>query len=82
MIVENEKTKKYDVLSNEMGDIHNCKAKNIPYVMTWDEIVTKFYSKYTKEIRITTKIKEYIQYIVFKKTLESISFEYRKSIRD
>ena len=46
--------------------------------MTWDGIVTKFHSKYSKEIGLSDKIEAYIQYIVLKKTLESISFEYRR----
>ena len=76
--VENEKSRKYDLLAKEMGAIHNCKTKIIPYVMTWDGIVTKFHQKYSKEIGLTAKIEAYIQYIVLKKTLESISFEYRR----
>ena len=63
-----------------MGAIHNCKTRIIPYVMTWDGIVTKFHGKYSKEIGLTTKIEAYIQYIVIKKTLESISFEYRREM--
>ena len=47
--------------------------------MTWDGIVTKFHSKYSKEIGITTKIEAYIQYIVLK---NSISFEYRRGNGD
>jgi hypothetical protein len=61
-----------------MGAMHNCKTKIIPYVMTWDGIVTKFHQKYSKEIALTTKIESYIQYIVLKKTLERKSFEYRR----
>jgi len=47
-IVENEKARKYDVIAKEMGAIHNCKTKIIPYVMTWDGIVTKFHQKKIK----------------------------------
>ena len=50
--------------------------------MTWDGIVTKFHLKYAKEIGLTTKIEAYIQYILPKKTLEIISFEYRRGCRD
>ena len=32
-IVENEKRRKYDVLANEMGAMHNCKTRIIPYVI-------------------------------------------------
>ena len=77
--MENEKARKYDVLAKEMSAMHNCKSRIIPYVMTWDGIVTRFHSKYSKEIGLTTKIETYIQYIVLKKTLESISFEYRRA---
>ena len=81
-IVENEKKRKYDILANEMGAIHNCKTRIIPYVLTWDGIVTKFHKSYTKEIGLTTKIESYIQFIVLKKTLESISFSYRRDSED
>ena len=81
-IVENEKMRKYDVLAKEMGAMHGCKTRIIPYVMTWDGIVTRFHGKYSKEIGLTTKIEAYIQYIVLKKTLESMSFEYRRGSLD
>ena len=51
---------------------------SIPYVLTWDGIVTKFHKTYTKEIGLTTKIQSYIQFIVLKKTLESVSYDYRR----
>jgi len=60
--VENEKSRKYDVLSKELSAMHNCKSRIIPYVLTWDGIVTKFHSKYSKEIGLTTRIEAYIQY--------------------
>ena len=41
-------------------------------------IVTKFHKSYAKEIGLTTKIESYIQFIVLKKTLESISYDYRR----
>ena len=78
-IVENEKRRKYDVLANEMGAIHNCKTRIIPYVLTWDGIVTKFHKSYIKEIGLTTKIQSHIQFIVLKKTFESLSYDYRRS---
>ena len=40
-IVENEKAKKYDFFANELGAMHKCKTRIIPYVMTWDGIVNK-----------------------------------------
>ena len=32
--VENEKARKYDVLAKELGAMHSCKTRIIPYVMT------------------------------------------------
>ena len=40
---------------------------SIPYVLTWDGIITKFHKTYTKEIGLTTKIQSYIQFIVLLK---------------
>jgi hypothetical protein len=80
--VESEKRRKYDVLANELGAIHKCKTKIIPYVLTWDGIVTRFHKNYSKEIGLTTKIEAYIQYITLKKTLESISYDYRRGSSD
>ena len=77
-IVETEKKRKYDILANELGAKHNCKTRIIPYVLTWDGIVTKYHNLYAKEIGLTTKIQSYIQFIVLKQTFESISFEYRR----
>ena len=65
-----------------MGAMHNCKTKIIPYVLTWDGIVTKFHKSHSKEIGLTKKIDSYIQFIVLKKTLENILFEYRRDGED
>ena len=54
----------------------------IPYVMTWEGLVTKYHKRYMKEIGIETKTEAYIQSIVLKKTLESISFERRRGIEE
>ena len=63
--VESEKKRKYDILANEMGAMHKCKTKIIPFVLTWDGIVTKFHKTYCKEIGITKKIQAYTQYIEY-----------------
>ena len=78
LTVETEKKRKYDVLANKLGLEHNCKTKIIPYVMTWDGIVTSYHKKYSREIGISDSVEAYIQTIVLKKTLESISFDYRR----
>ena len=50
--VENEKMRKYDLLANELSLIYKCKVKIIPYVMTWDGIVSTYHKKYTEIIGI------------------------------
>ncbi|EQB60016.1 hypothetical protein NAPIS_ORF02432 [Vairimorpha apis BRL 01] len=74
---ETEKLKKYDLLANELGLIHGCKTRIIPYVLTWDGIVTKYHAKYRKALEISDRIKAYIQSVTLKKTLESVSLEYK-----
>ena len=71
-VVEDEKLRKYDLLANEVAMIKKCKVKIIPYVITWDAVVTIYHKKYINELGITPKIEAYIQSIVLKKTLESI----------
>ncbi len=39
--VETEKKRKYDILDNHLGQLHKMKTRIIPWVMTWDVIVTK-----------------------------------------
>ncbi|KAF7683691.1 hypothetical protein TCON_1098 [Astathelohania contejeani] len=80
--VETEKKRKYDLLANELGLLYKAKTKIIPYVMTWDGVVTKYHRNYLKELNITPTIEAYIQSTVLKKTLESILLEYRRSIED
>ncbi|KAI5182264.1 hypothetical protein PAEPH01_2867 [Pancytospora epiphaga] len=46
--------------------------------MTWDGVVTKYHRRHLKDIEIT---ESYIKIILFKKTLESISFEYRRGAK-
>lgn len=79
---ENEKTRKYDLIANEVSLIYKCKVKIIPYVLTWDGIVTNFHKRHSNEIGLQPKIEAYIQAIVLKKTLESISFERRRGIEE
>lgn len=50
-IVESEKRRTHDVLANEMGEMHNYKIRIIPYVLTWDGILTIFHKSYAKEKR-------------------------------
>ncbi|KAF7682499.1 hypothetical protein TCON_2274 [Astathelohania contejeani] len=81
-IVETEKKRKYDLLANKLGLIYKAKTKIIAYVLTWNSVVTKYHRNYLKEINIISTIEAYIQLTVLKKTLETISLEYRRSIED
>ena len=77
--VETEKLRKYDVLANELGFIYKCKTVIIPYVTTWDGLVSPYHHKYVKMIGIPRTTEAYIQSLVLRKTLECISMEYRRS---
>ncbi|KAI5169550.1 hypothetical protein PAEPH01_0804 [Pancytospora epiphaga] len=48
-----EKMHKYDVLANKLGQEYGCRTRNIPYVMTWDGVVTKYHRRHSKDIGIT-----------------------------
>ena len=50
--VENEKTRNYDLVANELALSYKCKVKIIPYMMTWEGLVTKYHKKHRDEIRI------------------------------
>ncbi len=50
--------------------------------MSCKSIVTNYYNKYSKKITISTITETYIQSTIVKNTLESISFENRKSMED
>ena len=80
--VENEKSRKYDLIANEIALSYKCKVKIIPYVMTWEGVVTKYHKKHRNEIGITPKTEAYIQSLVLKKTFESISFDRRRGIEE
>ncbi|TBT98097.1 hypothetical protein CWI37_1907p0010 [Hamiltosporidium tvaerminnensis] len=48
--------------------------------MTWDGIVTKYHNSQLKKLEIPINIEEYIQSIVPKKTVETISFDLRRGL--
>jgi hypothetical protein len=54
------------------------KTRIIPWVMTWDGIVTKMHKYYLKELGISNNIEVYMQSLVIRKTLESISLDQRR----
>ncbi|KAI5173372.1 hypothetical protein PAEPH01_1924 [Pancytospora epiphaga] len=51
--VETEKMHKYDVLANKLGQEYGCRTRIIPYVITWDGVVTKYHRQHLKNIGIT-----------------------------
>ncbi|KAF7680966.1 hypothetical protein TCON_2419 [Astathelohania contejeani] len=81
-IVEKKKKWKYGFMANELGLLYKAKTKIIPYVMTWEGVVTKYHRNYFKELNIHFKKEAYIQLTILKKTFEIISFEYGRSIED
>ncbi|TBT96840.1 hypothetical protein CWI37_2700p0010, partial [Hamiltosporidium tvaerminnensis] len=81
-IVETEKLRKYDLLANELGLIYRCSVEIIPYVMTWDGIVTKYHKSHLKRLEILMNVEAYIQSIVLKKTVETISFDRRRGLEE
>lgn len=50
--------------------------------MTWDGVVTNFYKKYANNIGLTDTVEAYLQPIVLKKSLESITFGNRLNSDD
>ncbi|TBU07723.1 hypothetical protein CWI39_0279p0010, partial [Hamiltosporidium magnivora] len=62
-IVETEKLRKYDLLTNELGLMYVWIGDIIPYVITWDGIVTKYHKTYVKRLQIPMNVEAYIQSI-------------------
>ncbi|KAF9764597.1 hypothetical protein NGRA_0424 [Nosema granulosis] len=60
--------------------MYKSKTKIVPYVMTWDGVVTAYHKKHIQELGIQPTLEAYIQSIVLKKTLESISLERRRGL--
>ncbi|TBT96629.1 hypothetical protein CWI39_3542p0010 [Hamiltosporidium magnivora] len=79
-MVETKKVRKYDLLANELGLIYKCSVEIIPYVMTWDGIVTKYHKLHPKRLEIPMDVEAYIQSIVIKMTVETISFDRRRGL--
>ena len=60
--------------------IHKSRTRIIPYVITWDGIVTKYHKRHVEAIGITPVVEAYMQAVVLRKTLESISYDHRRSL--
>ncbi|KAL0265725.1 UNVERIFIED_CONTAM: hypothetical protein PYX00_011440 [Menopon gallinae] len=70
--VEIAKARKYGPLAAELKRIYGCKVSMIPYVMTWDGIVTPYHMKYQKEIGIPRSVEAYIQTVALRRTAASM----------
>ncbi|TBU12319.1 ADP-ribosylation factor [Hamiltosporidium tvaerminnensis] len=70
----------FEWIGNTLGLIYKCSVEIIPYVITWDGIVTKYHKTYLKRLQIPINVEAYIQSIVLKKTVEMISFDRRRGI--
>ncbi|TBU11228.1 hypothetical protein CWI38_1314p0030 [Hamiltosporidium tvaerminnensis] len=66
--------------TNRLGLIYKCSVEIIPCVMTWDGIVTKYHKSHLKRLEIPMNVEAYIQSIVLKKTVETISFVRRRGL--
>ncbi|TBU17609.1 hypothetical protein CWI38_0284p0040 [Hamiltosporidium tvaerminnensis] len=66
--------------TDELGLIYKCSVEIISYVMTWDGIVTKYHKSHIKRLEIPMNVAAYIQSIVLKKTVETISFVRRRGL--
>lgn len=60
------------MLEKELGIVHKLQVAKIPFVITWDEIVTKYHITHTKKIEIDNKTRMCIQSIVMQKTIELV----------
>ena len=80
--VEAEKARKYDLLAGELTNMHGWPVRIIPYVMTWEGVVTNYHRRFLKQLNVPTNVQAYIQYRVLKKTLESVSFDRRRGIEE
>jgi hypothetical protein len=77
--VEMEKTRKYELLAKELGLIYKATTRIIPYVFTWDGLVTRCHKAYKKMLGVEDHTEAYIQSVILKKTFESISIDFRRS---
>ena len=68
------------MLAKEMGMMYKCSTRIIPYVMTWDGIVTRHHRRHIAALGLSVRTEAYIQSLAIKKTLESISFEHRRGL--
>ena len=80
--VELTKSRKYELLANELKCIHpGTRVTVIPVVMTWDGLVTGHFKRYAKQLQVEDRLVAYMQSVVLKKTCESILVDCRNGQR-
>jgi hypothetical protein len=76
------KSRKYELLANELKCIHpGTKVTIIPVVLTWDGLVTRYFQRYMRQLQVSDKLQAYIQTVVLKRTCESILIDCQKEQR-
>ena len=70
--VEIAKGRKYGPLAGELKRIYGCSVRMIPFVMTWDGVVTTHHRRHMKDIGVPRNVEAYIQTVVLRKTLGSM----------
>ena len=60
-----------------MSQLERMKVRIIPFIITWDGLVTKYNKTYREELKLSNRIFAYIQSVVLKKTMETVSLEKR-----
>jgi hypothetical protein len=55
-------------------------SPSLPYVMTWDGVMTSYHKKNIQELDVQPTLKAYIRSVVLKKTLESIFLDRRREL--
>ncbi|KAI5150636.1 hypothetical protein ENBRE01_1614 [Enteropsectra breve] len=70
--VEKEKKWKYALLARELKNMYKCEVNIIPYVMTWEGLVTTKHAHYVQMMRLPRKIEAYIQYKIIKDTYDFV----------
>lgn len=76
--VETEKKHKYDLLANHTASMYKYRSRIIPYVVTWDGVVTNYHRQYRDELNLDNRIEAYIQSRILKMTLESLTMDSRR----
>jgi hypothetical protein len=58
--VETEKLRKLDILANELTQMYGFKSRIIPYVYTWDGVVSNHHGMYRTRLELSDRFEAYI----------------------